>query len=247
MRQDKMYTLIGIFVVGAFVLLIYGSVFFYNTYLRERAETYVLFFEGSLNGLESGSIVTYRGVKIGEVTLIELTEDALRNMVDVVVYVQFFVDKATFRHNPIRLLIEQGFAADISKPNFLTGVASIQLIQNDRAIPVRQAHYQGYPVFPTAHQVEKYTTLDETLESAKKTLDDVRSFVRSKEMQETVESLRQMADSFEALATNLNRNVSPFVSSFTQSLGQVSRAAYSAQNFMDYLSRYPESLLRGKR
>ncbi|KTD33638.1 MlaD family protein [Legionella israelensis] len=246
MRQERLYTLIGIFVVGAFGLLIYGSIFFYNEYIKEKMETYVLFFKGSLNGLESRSTVTYRGVKIGEVSFIELTENTLKNMVDVVVYVQFFVDKTGFRDNPIRLLINKGFVADISKPNFLTGVASIELIQTDKPPSSKQHYYRGYPIFPTVPQVEKYTSFDETLKSAKKTLDEIREFLQTKELQKTAESLRKMADSIEILANNLNQNVSPFVAYFSQSLKEVGKAAYSTQNLMDYLSRHPESLLRGK-
>lgn len=247
MRQDRMYTLIGIFVAGAFIIFIYGTFFIYETYLKQEMETYVLFFKGSLDGLDARSSVTYRGVKIGEVSRIEITEDKLRNTVEVPVYVQFFVERTIgFKQNPIRVLINQGYIADISKPNLITGVASIELIQSDKPRDVYRTYYNKYPVFPTTLVVEKYTSVDETLKVAQKTLEDISEFIKSEDMQTMIKSINKMSDSVDKLASELNQNVTPFMAYFAQSMEQVSKAATSTQNFMDYLSRYPESLLRGR-
>jgi len=247
MRQDRLYTLIGIFVVGAFCILIYGGIFFYNVYLKEQIETYVMFFSGSLEGLESKSPVAYRGVKIGEVTKIELVEDKVSRTVKIPVYVQFFVERTIgFKQDPISLLIEKGYVADIAKPNLITGVAGIDLIQTKKPVPLVKTTFNGYPIFPTEHIAEHYSSLDETLKAAKQTFEDISKFVKAKNTTETIESLREMANSFNEVATSLDKQISPVSQYFIQSLEHVSKAANSTENFMDYLSRYPESLLRGK-
>ncbi|GGI80448.1 MlaD family protein [Legionella impletisoli] len=247
MRQDRKYTLVGIFITGAFILFIFSSFFFYETYLKQEMETYVMFFNGSLEGIDSRSSVTYRGVKIGEVSRIELTESRKKNTVEVPVYVQFFVERTTgFRQNPIRLLINQGYIADVSTPNLITGVASIELIKSEKHPTHYRYYYNDYPIFPTATIVEKHTSVDETLKVAKKAMEDIREFIKSGEMQEMVRSINDMSNSVEKLAHQLNLNVAPFMTQFTLSMQQVSKAAESTENFMDYLLRYPESLLRGR-
>ena len=64
MRSEKFYTKIGIFVVGAFILMIMGSVFFYQQYMHSKLQMYVMFFKGSLRGLNSTTPVTYRVVRL---------------------------------------------------------------------------------------------------------------------------------------------------------------------------------------
>lgn len=53
-----------------------------------------MFFNGSLTGLDVTSPVTYRGVKIGEVNYIELTEDHSQQEIKIPVYVHFYIEKS---------------------------------------------------------------------------------------------------------------------------------------------------------
>lgn len=248
MRQERLYTLVGFFIGGALILTLLTAIFLYDVYLHKKIETYVMFFKGSLKGLETSSTVTYRGVKIGEVKRIEITENISNNKIDIPVYVQFFVEKKIGLHqNPVQLLINNGYVANITKPNFLSGIADIELIQSTLKQKFIPAKYHGYPIFPTKNKAEEYTTLDETLKAAKKAFEDISEFVNSKEIRETIDSAGAMADSFYKLANNIDQNLPTVVAYLNQSLKQISSAAYSTQNLTDYLSRYPESLLRGKK
>ena len=221
--------------------------FFYETYIKQQRETYVMFFKGSLDGLDARSPITYRGVKIGEVLRIELTENKLNNSVETPVYVQFFVERTIgFKQNPIRLLIKQGYIADVSKPNLISGVSSIKLVQPQNALEVYRPKYYNYSVFPTTRIIEKRTSVDETLKSAEHTFKDISEFIRSPEIKEMIKSIDKMTDRIEQLANQLDRNVTPFMANFSQGMDQVSKAATATKNFMDYLTRYPESLLRGR-
>ncbi|STX44224.1 putative transmembrane protein [Legionella donaldsonii] len=247
MQQDRVYTLVGFLGAGALCLLLLGSVFFYTEHKRAQAQTFVMFFNGSLKGLVINSPVTYLGVKIGEVNFIELTEDKKRNKVRIPIYVRFFVNRNySFSQDPVHLLINDGYVANIGKPNLLTGVAEIELIPSDSSRQFKQTYYQDYPIFPTYNKVEPYTSMEEVFEAAKKTFEDISELVRSKEIKTTLESLQKMSDSLDILVSSLNQNVPGVVTSLNQSLKQITAAAYSTQNLTDYLSRYPESLLRGK-
>ncbi len=63
---------IGAFVIGAILLLIVGLMTFGHGGLFTKNVTYQLYFDKSVNGLNVGSAVMFRGIKIGQVTDIRL-------------------------------------------------------------------------------------------------------------------------------------------------------------------------------
>lgn len=305
MRQERLYTLVGLFVGGAISLTILIALYAYDAYLREKVETYVMFFKGSIIGLHVGSDVNYRGVKIGEVKRIEITENEERTQIKIPVYVQFFVERTFVGHqSPIQLLINQGYVACIRKPNFLTGIASIDLVESSTHQTYAKEEFRGLPIFPTNNKFEEYTTLDDAFRAAKIAFQDISNFVHSQKVNAAFDATRGMAESMDRLVThlhqiipptlsnlnhslngvsafagnmdhlippllvafsqslkqanaslkdvselanNLNEIVPPAFIAFNQGMQDVSGAANSTQNLADYLSRYPESLLRGKK
>lgn len=136
MKRDNLFFGIGLFVTGAFLLAGTLAFIFLNEYFQRRVETYVMFFRGSLQGLEASSAITYRGVKIGQVRRIELTANEARTNVSIPVYTEFFVEKSFGqKDNPIDILIEKGLVASITSPNILTGTSSIELISETQSQP----------------------------------------------------------------------------------------------------------------
>src|SRR3990167_1781870 len=126
--HDRLYKTIGFLVFVAIVLSLSATFLFFGHYLQGKVEPYVMLFNGSLTGLDISSPITYRGVKVGEVSRIELTATKTKSKVSIPVYVEFFVEKSFVQQdNPIEILIENGIVATISAPNIFTGTASIQL------------------------------------------------------------------------------------------------------------------------
>ena len=80
-------TLIGAFVTGAVLLLIGGLVFFGSGLLFSEKQIFVLFFNGSLKGLDVGSPVTFRGVPIGQVKKIKILVDPETGLSKMPVYI----------------------------------------------------------------------------------------------------------------------------------------------------------------
>lgn len=248
MRQDRLYIITGFFVLGALLIIIAGSSFLYKQFLTSQIETFVMVFKGSLKGLEAGSPVTYRGVKIGEITRIEITENEAGTKVIIPVYVEFFVEKTLgFTKNPIQLLINNGYIANISKPSFLTGVADVELVKNDKPTFTFLTHtFHGYPVFPTQNKVEEYITVDEVLKTANKMFSDISALTHSKEILATFNAATLMATHVDKLSGDINEYLPNTLQNINQNLNKIGSAADSTKNLTDYLSRYPESLLRGK-
>ena len=222
MRQERLYVLVGLFVGGAISLTILLGLYIYDEYLHEKVETYVMFFKGSLAGIHVTSDVTYRGVKIGEVKLIEIAEDPEKNRIRVPVYVQFFVErKFAGRQNPIQHLIDKGFVANISKPNFLTNVASIDLIKNPTTYRSSLIPYKGYPIFPTNYKVEERVSLDDAFQSAKEAFENISIFIRAihtTKINEVLDATKNMTGSIEKMVKTIDDLVPPTMTNFSESL-----------------------------
>lgn len=248
MRMERFYTVLGLFIGGAVVLSLFTTVYFYDLYVREKEDTYVMFFKGSLEGLNAASTITYNGIKIGEVKLIEITENSAKNDIRIPVYSQFFIDK-TYNHkqkNPIHILLNKGYVANIKNPNFITGVASIELVKSPTPVKFQLNRYNGYVIFPTINKSEASGSLDETLKTATKTLKDVTEFINSPRVRETIDATKALADSLNQLARHLDEQAPPFITTFIKTLLNISNSANSFQNLTDYLTRNPEALLRGR-
>lgn len=247
MRLERFYTLLGVFVGGAVILSFFTAIFFYDIYIREREDSYVMFFKGSLEGLKATSTITYNGVKIGEVKLIEITENKARDDIKIPVYVQFFIDRSFSRtQKPIQLLINHGYVANVKKPNFITGVASIELIKEGAPKKTTPIRYNGYLIFPTKNKPEELVSMEDTFKIAQKTLEDISKLVNSPRVRETIDATKALAQSVNRLAIHLDEETPEVMTTFVKTLLTISTAANSAQNLSDYLSRHPEALLRGK-
>lgn len=276
MRQQQIHTGIGIFVFGAFILTCVSVFTFFNQYVKGKVETYVMFFNGSLNGLDASSSVMYRGVKVGGVRRIELIADKTSETVMIPVYVEFFVGKSFAKHgNPIKILINKGIVATISSSNLLTGTASIELVQGIKKHgPLKLSEFHGHTRFPTESFMDKNTAAADTMQALRKTLTDISGFLASKEMSDTMlairdaaisiktatKSVREAASSVEEGALSLksgaksvdtfallmDQQVPGVIRTFNDTLKEISKTAYSTRNLTDFLARHPESLLRGK-
>ncbi|MEI8191432.1 MAG: MlaD family protein, partial [candidate division NC10 bacterium] len=64
-------TAIGAFVVGAVALIVVGVLIFGSGQFFQHPLRYVMFFDSSVEGLNVGAPVRFRGVKIGQVSRIE--------------------------------------------------------------------------------------------------------------------------------------------------------------------------------
>src|SRR4029450_1314343 len=68
-------TLIGAFVVGAIVLVVAGALLFGGGKFFQEKLPYILFFDSSVEGLNVGAPVVFRGVQVGQVTDVSAIAD----------------------------------------------------------------------------------------------------------------------------------------------------------------------------
>jgi paraquat-inducible protein B len=123
--------LIGGFVVGAVALAVVGAIAFGGgKFLSPKAKAVMYFRESSLGGLDIGSPVTFRGVKIGSVTGLTVQYDVDKQTLQIPVHIEIELDKVEVvsGHRDIKnieTLVERGLRGQLVVQSFVTGQASI--------------------------------------------------------------------------------------------------------------------------
>lgn len=125
--------LIGGFVIGAVVLAVAAVLAFGGGQFLKPKERAVLFFAGaSLSGLDVGSPVTFRGVKVGSVTNINILYDVMNQDLRIPVHIEVDLDKfqiVSGARSPgnIKALIDRGLRAQLQVQSLLTGQVDVDL------------------------------------------------------------------------------------------------------------------------
>ncbi|MHC5034865.1 MAG: MlaD family protein, partial [Planctomycetota bacterium] len=141
MARKASPTVIGGFVVGAAVLAVVAVFVFGSGRLFTDTVTYVMYFEGSVKGLNVGAPVSFRGVQIGSVTDVKLVADVEDLSIRIPVLVEIERDKfiRVRRGAPVpisavqdprlmvRRLIEKGLRAQLQTRSFVTGMLMVAL------------------------------------------------------------------------------------------------------------------------
>ncbi len=126
-------TLIGAFVVGALVLLVAAVMILGSGKIFTKTEKFVLYFDGSVKGLDKGAPVVFQGVKIGSVTDIYMVADpiSLKTWIPVIIQIDTRGIKLTSGKPHIRedieLLIRHGLRAKLDIQSPVTAKLMIQL------------------------------------------------------------------------------------------------------------------------
>ena len=183
MSRSANPTAIGAFVVGAVVIAVAAVLLLTSGPLFQQKARFVLYFDGSVKGLNVGSPVTYRGVQVGTVTNIDIVLSPERNAK---IPVTVEIDPAAFtvvgKGNAVGIdelrkgihesSVKEGLRAQLQIQSLLTGQLFIQL-DYFPGTPVRFVETGDTPEIPTIP-----TTLDQLTDLVKdfpikKVLNDV--------------------------------------------------------------------------
>jgi paraquat-inducible protein B len=126
--------MVGAFVLGALALLVLAVIVFGGGRLFADKETMVMYFSGSVKGLNIGSPVVFRGVRIGSVKDIVLEFDTKNLSFLIPVYVEIDFDKidvvgdtSVDERAYFGALIDKGLRAQLEMQSIVTGQLMINL------------------------------------------------------------------------------------------------------------------------
>jgi len=152
-------TTIGLFVIGALVIAVIGVGVFASRSMFRSETTFISYFDESVNGLDVGAPVKFKGVPIGQVAAIEVRLDLDGETFQVPVLYEIDLQPLTNMTgqsvnlaNPrvLQRQIGEGLRAQLQMESLLTGKLYVELtfVESPES-PVLVADDRGYPEIPT--------------------------------------------------------------------------------------------------
>jgi paraquat-inducible protein B len=166
---------IGAFVVGAIALAVVGVLLFGGGKLFQDKATYVIFFDGSVQGLNVGAPVVFRGVQVGQVTHVEALFDPKETTIRIKVLVDVVHGMVRVPEEYVRvssqetleLLVQRGLRASLQMQSFVTGLLLVSLDFHP-GTPVKRLGFDPtYPEVPTI-PTEMQELLDQARQAVSK-------------------------------------------------------------------------------
>ena len=247
-------TLIGIFVAGAVGLIVAGILIISGGKLLLVDKTnYVLYFQGSVKGLNIGSPVSFRGVNIGTVTDIQLVvdEEAINVRIPVIIEIdntKFVSNQAARlkREPSIDELIEAGLRAQLQLQSLLTGQLFVQIdfFPNTKSSLVENNNYRSdydeIPTIPTPIEIIgellEGIPVDKLKNHIISSIEGIDRLVNSEELKQTVIALRAALEDFSQLVTSLDQQVEPVSNNLNLTLEDTRKALQKASTTLDSIA-----------
>ncbi|BBO18812.1 paraquat-inducible protein B [Candidatus Brocadia pituitae] len=258
MSKPANKTLIGAFIIGAIALLVVAVLIFGSGKFLKKTHYAVVFFEGSIKGLNEGAPVIFQGVKIGAVTNIRLVYDPANDSVRIPVIIELEPDKFertdVVERQPeknLKMLIERGLRAQLQMQSIVTGQLMIAL----NFFPDRPATYIGFikeypeiPSIPTPLQELAKTIeelqLKEIVKKLNLTLNSVRKLIQhiDKKIDPLIANLSDTSE----ITQNTLESMQATLKQTEKTLTTFSETGRSMKSLTEYLQQHPDSILKGK-
>jgi paraquat-inducible protein B len=193
---------IGSFVVGAVILSVAALMFFGPGGLLSETRSYVIYFDSSVKGLNVGSPVRFRGVKIGQVKEINVRVRPSDFQFHIPVVIEIEPSRiqaegtkkglldifktAVQGEDPMISLVDKGLRAQLQLDSLVTGQLYVNLDMLPDAPLVLNGHTNDYPELPS---------ISSSLEELTKTFEDLP-------LKQLADKLTRSAEGFEKIITS---------------------------------------------
>ena len=258
MSKKANKTLIGVFVIGAAALVVAGVLVFGSGEFLRETTSYVLYFEGSVKGLNIGSPVMFRGVKVGSVKdiLLHFDPDDMSVYIPVVIEVEpyRFRKKNSNKHSreQVDLLIKRGLRAQLQLQSMVTG----QLIINFDLYPDEPLKPAGikskYPELPTIpSDFEKLSRtlenipFEELVNNLTHAIEGLDKILNSPELIGIFKSAEDALKEIRQLVENVDSRIEPLVSNIINTSDAARSALEQAEKTLALEEGVPGELASG--
>jgi len=242
--RDGRKTLLGIFVLGAMALSVVAIAVLGSGAMFAKTQEFVMFFDGSVSGLNVGAPVVFKGVRIGSVKDINLVLDPSDLSPTIPVLVELDPSKiGGIRRNVslqenMKTLVERGLRAQLVTQSFVTGQLMISL----DFFPDRPALYRGdgtvaeIPTIPTvmqqlARKLEDLP-LEEMVNKIVQSVNGLEALINSPELRASLKAMERALEELGTLARNLNQEVGPLAKTLKNSIREYGTLARRADGYL---------------
>lgn len=224
---------VGGFVLGALALGVAAILFFGGSRLLERTARAVIYFEGSVAGLDVGAPVTFRGVRVGAVQRVELQLSAA-GQARIPVTVELLPGQVTVvgrdaRRSDATLenLVDAGLRAQLNLQSFVTGQLRVDLDfrPGTPADLVPDADLPQIPAVPS--DIER-----------------LRATLQEAPVQDVVQAAQRTLAAVERVATRLDADFGPLLEGALNGMGGAGRTLEAAERAITLLQTEAAGTLR---
>ena len=257
MQKNKTYKMVGLFVLTGF--LVFSAIIFHyvgKKFASDDSQYVVLYFEESIQGLNVGSSVVFKGVEVGQVAKISLITNLQSGTFKMPVFITFKRNrsfqmkdgKEAAPEEILHSLIEKGLRARLISANYLTGQLMIEL-DMDPSAPAILRGTEEHMEIPTV--ISSIGMISKDLQEIPFRENMMQLGNLLKELDEKLppimENMYGITDKTDKLLDSQAARAEKTINNFNAMVEQMSRAGRSVQNLADYLERHPEAMLQGKR
>jgi paraquat-inducible protein B len=159
MKTKVSPAIVGAFVIGAFALGIVALLSFGGVNFFQKPQRFIVYFGESTHGLDLGSPVKLRGVRVGRVVAVSIRYDEVRSVSVVAVVCEFSKDVVTDTTGAVidvadptelRNWVKRGLRARLEMQSFATGLLYVALdfVDPKEYPPDPRVSDSKYPVVP---------------------------------------------------------------------------------------------------
>ncbi|HEU6437280.1 MAG TPA: MlaD family protein [Nitratidesulfovibrio sp.] len=232
MAHEANKAMLGAFVVGALALLAAAVLLFGSgRFMKERPQL-VLYFKGSVRGLNIGAPVVFRGVPIGSVTEIRLLHDPDTLEFYIPVFIEFEPERILNMKDGsvaerkgdlqvLRQLIDKGLRAQLALQSFVTGqlMVEVDFAPGSPLVLRGDGKTPELPTLPSPMEELSRTLQNLPIESIMAQLNEAVSglnrLVNSPVVADTAANLNDTLKEVRQLAASVNAQVVPLGQSVT--------------------------------
>lgn len=265
MSQKSNPTTIGAFIVGAVVLIVAAIMIFGSGHFFRETKKYVLFFEGSVNGLTVGSPVAFRGVKIGSVTDIKVFLDEKDLSLKIPVFIEIDPSRIQEVNSPktaeelgtrklIDILVDRGLRAQLAMQSLVTGQLYVNLDFYPKRPPRLVKMATQYPELPTIPSpIEEISRTIETLplddlaNKFLKALEGIENVVNSPELKNTMKSMEETVEEAKNTLKSISAEVKPVSKNMEETLADARKLLQNVNRQVGPLTSSIEKTIKDTR
>ena len=236
MAKQANRMMIGGFVVIAVVILAASLVVFGSGRFFKETIEYVLYFDGSIKGLNVGAPVLFQGVPVGSVKSISIHADRKKLKTDIPVIIEIEPERfvtADMRHietdeevrENLARLTDIGLRAVLSMQSFITGQLMIEIDFYPNTPVSLRGIDKDLPEIPTIPstterlaQTLQQLELKGMQESLENTLAGVDRLVNNPDITASIGELRGVMVDARKLVQNMNTRIGPLADGFDATL-----------------------------
>ena len=252
-RRANAFT-IGAFVVGGVVALAAALIALPGHHWFKQPQRVVMFFSGSVYGLQKGAPVVFRGVPIGDVVEINVYYDSKTDTFAMPVVAELEPDavrdldgrrtKDDLAH-ALPTLIGRGLTAQLGTQSLVTGQLYVDLDIRDKQRGVLHGGYHGdateIPTTATAFQALKSQLdgldLRHILDDLSQIASAAHAFATGPELKQGLKDFAAMAAHARRLAAQLDQRAVPLSNGAQRAMASVDRAGTRVSDAADRVGR----------